>query len=140
MKRLILALALLTALPALAGSYTVTTNAKQDTRLERWRVRLNRTTCQYYSLPGSCTQTQARKAFCVRAGFGEITSCDGANQVVVYADIQTMLNDQISTLFDGWKAQLASDDAAALAAAQAAASQAQKDQACAALGLAAGCM
>lgn len=139
MKKLLLLLTLV-ALPAFAGSYTLTTNATQDTRLERWRVRLNKNTCQYYGLAADCTQVAARKAFCTRAGFGAISSCDGANQVSVYSDVTTMLNNQVSELFDVWRTQLDQEGQAAFDAAKAAATTAQKNAACAALGLPNGCL
>lgn len=141
MKRLLFCLLALTlALPAFAGSYVLTTTSNQDARFERWRVRLNRNTCQYYGLAADCTQVNARKAFCTRAGFGAITSCDGANQVDVYSDVQTMLNDQVTSLFDQWKTQLDTEGQAAFDAAKAAATVAQKNAACAALGLPNGCL
>lgn len=139
MKRLI-PLLLLIALPAVGGSYTITTTANQDNVLTRAVARANRETCKFYGQPAGCTQAQARKEFCRRAGFGSVAACDGSGQVNVYADVASYLQDQtIDMVKSTQQAKNAHDDAAAFAAALAAANQAQKDAACVALGLAAGC-
>lgn len=151
MKRLLLLLTLL-ALPAFAGTYSITTSASQDAKLDKARVRANRATCQYYSLPGSCTQTQAREQFCKRANFGGqpvegggttplVSNCDGATQVDVYTTVQKFLDGEIVRLVrDEYGPKNDAENKAAFDTAKAAATQAQKDQACAALGLPAGCL
>ena len=165
MKKLILALTLF-ALPALAGTYTITTNAGQDAKLDKARLRANAQACAYYGLPKTCTQTQAREQFCKRANFGGVTTCspdpastpqnplpqicttsplvsncDGATQVDVYTNVQKFLDGEIVRLVrDEYGPRNDADDKAAFDAAKAAASQAQKDQACAALGLPTGCL
>jgi hypothetical protein len=51
---------LLSPVIATAGTYTVSTTAAQDTRLDRARLRVNAETCASVNLPASCTQAQAR--------------------------------------------------------------------------------
>lgn len=140
MKRLLLALTLL-ALPAMAGSYTVTTTTAQDTKLTRAMARQNKITCAQYGLPASCTQPQARKAYCERNGFGGIATCAGANTVDIYADVQSYWQrETVRLVLDKLAADLEADDKVAFEAAKAAATKAQKDAACAALGLPARCL
>lgn len=65
--RLLLALCALTlALPASAGSYTITTTAGQDAKLSRAVARANKQTCQSLGLAAGCTRAQARDAWCRR--------------------------------------------------------------------------
>lgn len=140
MKRLLLALTLL-ALPAMAGSLTTATTAAQDARLTRGVARQNRLTCAQYGLPASCTQTQARKAYCEQNGFGGIATCAGATSVDIYADVQSYWQrETVRLALDKLAADLDAEDKAAFEAARAAATKAQKDAACTALGLAAGCL
>lgn len=164
MKRLLLLLCLF-ALPAFAGTYSITTSASQDAKLDKARVRANRATCQYYSLPNTCTQTQAREQFCKRANFGGITTCtpdptstpespkpdicvtsplvsncDGATQVDVYTTVQKFLDGEIVRLVkDEYGPKNDADGKATARAAWPTLSQAQRDAFCTSLGLSAGC-
>lgn len=164
MRKLILALTLL-ALPALAGTYSITTNAAADAKLDKARLRANRATCQYYSLPGNCTQVQAREQFCKRANFGGVvtctpdpastpqnplpqicttsplvSNCDGATQVDVYTTVQKFLDGEIARLIrDEYGPKNDADDKATARAAWPTLTQAQRDAVCSSLGLAANC-
>lgn len=141
MNRLLILLCLLMPLPALSGTLTTTTTAAQDTKLTKARARQNRITCAQYGLPASCTQPQARKAYCERNGFGGISTCAGSTSVDIYSDVQTFWQrESVRLVIDSLTATLDAEDKAAFAAAQEAATKAQKDAACAALGLAAGCL
>lgn len=164
MKKLLLLLTLL-ALPAFAGTYSITTSASQDAKLNKARVRANRATCQYYSLPGSCTQTQAREQFCKRANFGGVTTCvpdpastpqnplpqictttplvsdcAGANQVDVYPTVQKFLDGEIVRLVkDEYGPKNDADDKSTARSNWDTLTQVQKDSFCVSLGLSAGC-
>ena len=164
MKRLVLLLTLL-AFPALAGTYSITTNASQDAKLDKARLRHNRTICQYYGLPGTCTQTQAREQFCRRANFGGVTTCvpdpastpenplpqicttsplvsdcAGATQVDVYTTVQKFLDGEIVRLIrDEYGPKNDQADKASAREAWPTLTQAQRDAVCSSLGLAAGC-
>ena len=99
MKRLtFLALVLLLALPAVAGSYTLTTTTNADAVLANIVADTNEATCTYYGLPVSCTQAQARRAFCRAANLGDVATCAGATQVDVYADVQSCLQREVLRL------------------------------------------
>lgn len=164
MRTLTLALTLL-ALPAFAGSYTITTSAAQDAKLDKARLRANAATCTYYGLPKTCSQTQAREQFCKRANFGGVTTCvpdpastpqnplpqictttplvsdcAGANQVDVYPTVQKFLDGEIVRLVkDEYGPKNDADDKSTARAAWPTLSQAQKDSFCVSLGLSAGC-
>lgn len=150
MKKLLLLLTLL-ALPAFAGTYSITTNASQDTKLDKARLRANKATCQYYGLPGSCTQTQAREIFCKRANFGGqpiagggttslVSNCDGANQVDVYTTVQKFLDGEIVRLVrDEYGPKNGAEDKATARVNWATLTQVQRDAFCTSLGLSAGC-
>jgi hypothetical protein len=158
MKYFFLILTLL-ASPLLAGSYTLTTTAPQDTALTRAMNRANAATCKYWGQTVGCTQAQARREFCRRAGFGGVTTCtdpanpatctttplvavcDGSNQVDVFTDVPTFLQREVVNMVrDTYSATSIADDKAAFQAALDAANQAKKDAACVALGLLAGCL
>lgn len=165
MRKLLLAFLLL-AVPAFAGSYTITTTAGQDTTLTRAMTRANRQTCAAYGLGPSCTQTQARQEFCRRAQFGGVTTCvpdptstpqnpkppvctttplvsncAGATQVDVFADVPSFLQREVLALVkDAYGKNNDADDLAAFEAARKAATNAQKNALCAAVGLSNGCL
>ena len=126
MKKILTLVVLLVAAVAHAGSYTVTTNAVADNRLERARVRTNKATCaQSGSLPANCTQAQARIA---------------NPAAKVYANVGDMIDRMVVPDFiDTLKATDTSDDAAQAAAAWAAMNDTQKNAVCALLGLPNGC-
>ena len=153
MKKLLILLVLVTSFPAFAGSYTITTTAGQDNTLARAVTRANKATCNLYAQGNTCTQAQARKEFCRRAGFGGVydpvtkttsplvAACAGSSQVNVWADPATFLQDfTVTQIKDTFGKNNAADDQAAFTAALEAAAQAQKDAACVALGLTAGCI
>lgn len=126
MKKLLAILAvLLVATIALAGSYTITTNTAQDTRLERQRIRLNKTTCQSYGLSSDCTQAQCR---------AKAPGCD------IYSDVADLISRLIVKPYtDGLKNTDTSDDQAQFCTWFTAATNAQKNSACALAGLPNGC-
>lgn len=69
MKKTLLAILLLAALPALAGDHTLTLPAAAESVYDTaTRVSWNAEVCAFVGLPASCTQPQARNAFCARAG------------------------------------------------------------------------
>ena len=150
MKRLVLLLTL-AALPALAGSYTITTSASQDAKLDKARLRHNREICKYYGLPGTCTQTQAREQFCRRANFGGqpiagggttplVSDCAGATQVDVYTTVQKFLDGEIVRLIrDEYGPKNDQADKASAREAWPTLAQAQRDAVCSSLGLSANC-
>jgi len=110
---------------ALAGTYTVTTNAAQDTRLERHRVRSNKATCASVSLPVGCTQAQARNIN------------PDAN---IYSNVEDLIDRMVVKNFtDGLKNDDTRDDAAQFCVWFKAASAAQQNNACALAGLPNGC-
>jgi hypothetical protein len=124
MKRLLFLLCILPTL-ALAGTYTLTTTAAQDTRLECQRVRVNKQTCERLGLPGTCTQAQARN---VEAG------------VDIYASVQDFLDRNVlKSYLAGLKNADTADDAAQAAALWALKSDAEKNAVCASVGLPNGC-
>jgi hypothetical protein len=124
MKRLAILLLLLPAL-AFAGTYTLTTTAAQDTRLERQRVRINKQTCERLGLPGTCTQAQARN---VEAG------------VDIYSSVQDFLDRNVlKSYLAGLKNADTADDAQQAAALWVLKTDAEKNAVCAAIGLPAGC-
>lgn len=143
MKKL-LALLLLAA-PAYAGTLTLTTTAPQDTIIEKERVWLNTTTCTARGLPASCTQVQARVAFCAQPGASQATppcTVNGvsSNTVRVYADA----NDFGESLIKAWafSAKQTQDarELEAFAAWRLAATLAQKNAVCQAAGFPNGCL
>jgi hypothetical protein len=124
MGKLILAVLLLPAL-ALAGTYTLTTTAAQDTRLERQRVRINKQTCERLGLPGTCTQAQAR---------------DVEPGVDVYSNVQDFLDRNVlKSYLAGLKNADTADDATQAAALWVLKSDAEKNAVCASVGLPNGC-
>jgi hypothetical protein len=126
MRKLIAALAIL-ILPALAlaGTYTLTTTAAQDTRLERQRVRINKQTCERLNLAPTCTQAQAR---------------DVEPGVDVYSSVQDFLDRNVlKSYLAGLKNADTADDAEQAAALWALKTDADKNAICAAYGLPAGC-
>jgi hypothetical protein len=124
MGKLILAVLLLPAL-ALAGTYTLTTTAAQDTRLERQRVRINKQTCEQLGLPGTCTQAQAR---------------DVEPGVDVYSNVQDFLDRNVlKSYLAGLKNADTADDATQAAALWVLKSDAEKNAVCASVGLPNGC-
>jgi hypothetical protein len=126
MKKLILAFALLLITsPALAGSYTIPTSAGQDIVLAKALAQYNAETCVSAGLPVGCTQALLQASDPSKTLIGSITGFIG------YLAIQGMRD---------LKSRADASQQAAFAAAQAAATQAQKDQACVAVGLAAGCV
>ena len=126
MKRSLIALAvLLSAALAFAGSYSITTTAGQDARLERARVRMNKATCGALSLPASCTQPQAR---------AKDSAANVYSNVADYLD-RYVIAQHLASL----KTADTADDAAQALAAWTAKSDADKNAVCALLGLPSGC-
>ena len=158
MKKFLLLLALLAlAVPALATDYTITTNANQDGVLAKALARANKATCLYYGQAVGCTQAQARREFCRRAGFGGqpiydangvqtgttplTASCDGSLQVDIYADVATFLKREVVRLVrEEYGPKNAQENAAEIQRLIDSGTQAQKDAFCAAIPLPAGCL
>lgn len=126
MKRILYVCAVL-LIPALAmaGSYTISTTAGQDARLERARVRANKATCGRLTLPTTCTQAQAR---------AKDSAADIYSDVLDYLT-RSVIRDHLATL----KTVDTSDDAEQALAAWTAKSDADKNAVCAILGLPNGC-
>ena len=143
--RLLIALCALTfALPASAGSYTITTTAGQDVRLTRALARANRQVCQSVGLAAGCTRAQARDAWCQQLT-GKAAPCTvGARSsagIDIYPDVQSFLAGEIVRLIrDQWGPQSDADLQRSYLDAAAKGTQAQRDAACVAVGLAAGCL
>lgn len=145
-----------------AGTYTITTTTAQDTSLTRSMDRINRVTCLYYGQGVGCTQVQARREFCRRAGVGGVTtcvpganpgdppvctttpltnSCPGAIQVDVYADVPTFLQREVVRVMrEEYAPRETAEDETTRAATVAAWAQAQRNAACVAAGDVAGCL
>lgn len=157
--RSLLLVALLSS-PLLAGSFTVTTVAKEDNALTRAMNRSNKQTCQRFGLPDACTQVQAREQFCKVAGFGGqrvstpnppgppiitftplVSVCAGSTAVDVFATLDAFVQSEWKGLMkDTYGKRSDDEDAAAFEAAKKAATKAQRDAACLALGLPSGCL
>jgi hypothetical protein len=125
MKKILVVLALLLAAPAFAGSYTIPTSAGQDLVLAKALAQYNAETCVSAGLPVGCTQAL------LQASDPTKTLIGGLAGFIAYLMNQGM---------QAFKARSDASQQAALAAAQGAATQAQKDSACIAIGLAAGCI
>jgi hypothetical protein len=125
MRKLIALVILSAASVASAGTYTVNTNASQDTRLARQLNRLNKATCASVGLPANCTQAEAR---------AKQPSLD------VYASVTDMLDRAIvGGYLSGLKSADTQEDAVQAAAAWVAMNDTQKNAVCALLGLPNGC-
>lgn len=135
MKRFLLALALLTTLPALAGTLTLTTTAARDTRLARATARANALTCGRWNLAADCTQPQARRAFCTQQGAGAVTDCAGASGVKILSTTE-WAQDRMDEAIDTHGARA---DKAVAREAWPKLTQSQRDAFCTQVGLTAGC-
>lgn len=125
MKKLVSLAVLLAAAAVYAGTYSVTTNTAQDNRLERQRLRLNRTACRLVNLPDACTQAQCRNLN---------PQCD------IFSDITDLLTRYVVKNYtDSLKQVDTSDDQQQFCAWFAAATVAQRNSACALAGLPNGC-
>lgn len=134
---------LLLASPAFAAAWTVNTGTAQDSRFDRDRLKLNAATCATQGLAAGCTQSQARNAFCAKVGASAPCTANGqaSGEILVYSTIGEYLDKYvIQSHADTLKAAQESEDLAAWEAAKKAATKAQKDAACAALGLPSGCL
>ena len=126
MKKLILvAAALLVALPVGAGTYSVTTTAGQDAVAERSRVMWNGAECSRLALPTNCSLAQA-------------TAKDA--QTVYANTIQAWIFEVLKARIVADKAILDSQDTQTFQQAVESANTATKDSLCSTVGLAAGCI
>jgi hypothetical protein len=143
--RLLIALCALTlALPASAGSYTITTTAGQDVRLTRALARANKQTCISAGISAGCTRAQARDAWCQKVS-GKPAPCTAGSRssadIDIYPDVQSFLSGEVVRLVrEQWGPQGDADLQRSYLDAAAKGTQAQKDAACVALGLPAGCL
>ena len=129
MKRLAIAFALVgLALSATAADYTVTLSAGEEAVLNKVRLHLNRQTCDRLVLGANCTQAEASAV-----DVGAVIY--GTSAAQVSALIKKLAVDAVQTI----KAQRDSSAEADLWNTIRNGSQAQKDAACAAVGLPAGC-
>lgn len=137
MRRLSFLLLFLAPSLLLAGSYTITTTAAQDTKLERTRVDANANVCTALGLTAGCTQAQA----CTRAGISSSCTTAQARQARVHlpATIQEFLETAIFYAVLDVLAKEAQEDSVAACTAFKALSQASKDSVCSSLGRPAGC-
>jgi hypothetical protein len=125
MRYILTLLAIILAAPLSAGTYTITTTAAQDARLERQRIRVNTATCASVALPANCTQAQAR---------------DVTPGLDVYSSIGDMLDRQTIKGLIAWLKEIDTrDDAEQAKALWAAMTDTQKNAVCASLGLPNGC-
>lgn len=137
MKRLIALLALLLAAPVWAADYTVTLTTAQETVATRARTESNTAACALVGLPASCTQAQATAA--VTAAAAEVPprtlpTVNVINSTSGY--VNTLVNAELKRIKEIQK----SADKSSFDKAKDSATTAQKDAACVAIGLAAGCL
>lgn len=137
MKRFLTLALLLLAAPAWAASYTLNTNAAQETRITRARTASNAAACSLVALPASCTQAQADAAVAAAAALVPPRTLPS---VAVYATNGPYLLSILAAEFVRIKSTQDAVDRVSFDAAKDAATAAQKDAACVALGLAAGCL
>ena len=124
MRRLLTALLVLVTLPATATTISVvlpTTGAQEARAL----AQTNRDTCASVGLPSGCTNAQ-------------VQSRDSSK--VIYADVAGMVRAWAIEHLRQMRERADALDTTTFAAAAAAATNAQKNAACAAVGLAAGCL
>lgn len=157
MKKLLIALALLLAFPALAGTYSITTTANQDGVLAKAMNRANAATCRYFGQAVGCTQASVRREFCRRNGIGGqpiydangvqtgttplVSDCAGATQFDIYPDVQKFLDKEIVRLVkEEYGPKNAQENAAEIQRLIESGTQAQRDAFCAAVPLPAGCL
>lgn len=140
-----LAIVVLLASPAFAGTLTLTTTAPQDTIIETERVFENTKTCTGLALAAGCTQGQARAAYCLLPGASQATppcTVNGvsSNTVRIYSDA----NDYGESLIKAWafSAKQLQDarKLEAFAAWRLAATAAQRNAVCTAAGFPNGCL
>jgi len=129
MKKIAIVLAAVgLALSASAADYTVTLSAGEEAVLNKVRLHLNRQTCDRLVLSPTCTQAEASAVDASAVIYGT-SAAQGS------ALIKKLAVDAVQTL----KAQRDSSAEADLWNTIRNGSQAQKDAACAAVGLPAGC-
>jgi len=120
-----LLLALAVALPALAGDHTVTLTAAQETKATAGLLIENALTCSRLALQAGCSDAQAKAK---------------DPNAAIYATVDAMIKAFAIEAFlarkTTWDAQMLAD----FQAAREAASAAQKNSACTAVGLASGCL
>lgn len=138
MKHAVLLLVLLLlAVPAIAADYTVTLTAAQETTTTRARQEANNAACALVGAGVGCSQAQANAA--VASALNEIpprvlpaVNIKGNNS----AFVNSMVNAELKRM----KAVHKAADSMTFDAKKATATQAQKDAACAAFTLPAGCL
>lgn len=137
MKKLIALALLLLAAPAFAADYTVTLNATQEATVTRARTESNAAACALVGLPANCTQAQANAAVAAAAAEVPPRTLPSVNVINTNSGyVNTMVNADLKRMKGAHKAA----DKNSFNAARDTATQAQKDAACVAFGLAAGCL
>lgn len=187
MKRTALVLAfVLLAAPVVADDFTISATTRQVNALTRaitkantetctsvglapncvqgaaraaWIGAQNGAVCSRLALPGSCTETEARRQWCAMLGFPGVSTCthpDGrgsaeivfvtaAPHIEVFSSVANFLDRKaVKATLDEYVKRADEEDAAALAVAEAAikstGTKAEKDAYCAAIKKPAGCL
>ncbi len=131
MERLLLVLFLL-ALPLAAADYTWTSDAWQETVIARARAESNAAACAVVSLPPTCTQAQATAAAAALVPPVPAPNVYNTNQ----AWVRDVIRDEVRRTKHAQK----DADKRTFSVAFEAATPAQKDALCVAVGLPAGCL
>lgn len=138
MKHAILLLVLLLlAAPAMAADYTVTLNAAQETTTTRARQEANNAACALVGAGVGCSQAQANAA--VASALNEIPP-RVLPAVNIMGNNTPFVNLIVKTELKRMKAVHKAADSTTFDAKKATATQGQKDAACAAFALPAGCL
>lgn len=137
MKKLLAIALLLLAVPAFAADYTVTLNAGQETTITRARTESNTAACALVGLPASCTQAQANAAVVAAAAEVPPRVLPSVN---IFNGNNSYVNSLVNADLARMKAVHKAADKNSFDSARDTATQAQKDAACVALGLVAGCL
>lgn len=125
MKKILGFAVLLIASVVFAGTYSVTTNAKQDERMEKERTRINKAECKAAQLPNSCTQAQCRAVN---------PNCN------IFSDVADLIDRKVVKDYaDGLKQKDTADDQVQFCEYWTTATVAQRNATCATAGLPNGC-
>ena len=137
MKKLLVLTLFLLAVPAFAADYTVTLTAAQETVTTRARTESNAAACALVGLPASCTQAQANAAVTAAAAETPPRTLPSVNVINSNSGyVNSLVNAELKRMKDVQKTA----DENSFDKARKTATQAQKDAACVALGLTAGCL
>ena len=132
MKRLIVIALLLLALPLAAADYTWSSDAGQEAVISRARAESNAAACAVVRLPPTCTQAEATAAAAAMVPPIPAPNVYNTNQ----AWVRDVIRDEVRRTKQAQK----DADKRTFAVAFEAATPAQKDALCVAVGLPAGCL